>query len=368
MFLCDFNLIYIYAEVNVKENITKNKLFWILNISGWILLYLLYQVLYYRSSIDDFSKIASLFISYLSGFLITLLVRVIYKKLNYVYKPIPQILIAILVSSVIFANFWFWFDIALTYLFGFSSQVFESLTINRYFSYIWSNSFVLFAWSSLYFGIKFWYQFQSQLKKTEEAESLAQTAQLQMLRYQLNPHFLFNSLNSIRALVEEDKKRAKEMITELSEFLRYSLLSKNNSNVPFKDELEAIRHYLAIEKTRFEENLIVEYDINPNAENFPVLSFLIHPIIENAIKYGMQTSTKPLKIKVSANVDNNKFILNISNSGNWFERDSDSFNLTGTGTGLDNVKRRLENGFPNKHKFFIDKNNGSVSVNIEIEN
>ena len=352
----------------MKENITKNKLFWILNISGWVLLFLLYQILYYRDSISDISKIASLFISYFTGFFISLVLRSSYKKLNYFSKPIPQILITILIGSLLLANIWFWVDVGLTHLLGFSSQVFSALNTNRYLSYVWSNSFVLFAWSSLYFGIKFWYQFQTQLKKTEEAESMAQKAQLQMLRYQLNPHFLFNSLNSIRALVEEDKKRAKEMITELSEFLRYSLLSKNNSNVSFKEELEAIQHYLAIEKTRFEENLIIEYDINPNAENFPVLSFLIHPIIENAIKYGMQTSPKPLKIKIDANVVNNKFILKINNSGRWIERNSDSFNANGTGTGLENVKRRLENGFPNKSKFFIDKNDDSVSVDIEIEN
>ncbi len=363
-----YKLIYIYNEVNVKENITKNKLFWILQVSGWVLLFLLYQILYYRNYIDDFSKIASLFISYFTGFLISLVLREAYKNLNYFDKTIPKILTAILFGSLIFANIWFWFDIGVTYLLGFSSQVYEQLTINRYLSYVWSNSFVLFAWSSLYFGIKLWYQFQTQLKKTEEAESLAQKAQLQMLRYQLNPHFLFNSLNSIRALIEEDKKRAKEMITELSEFLRYSLLIKNNANVPFKEELEAIQHYLAIEKTRFEENLIIEYDIKPIAENFPVLSFLIHPIIENAIKYGMQTSQKPLKIKVDADVIDNKFILRICNSGNWIERNNSLYNSNGTGTGLENVKRRLENGFPKKHNFFIDKNENSVLVNIEIEN
>ena len=189
-----------------------------------------------------------------------------------------------------------------------------------------------------------------------------------MLRYQLNPHFLFNALNSIRALVDENRKHAKEMITELSEFLRYSLNSKNFSDVPLKQELEAIRHYFKIEKKRYEEKLLVRYEVDPLAEEYPVLSFLIHPLVENAVKYGMQTSPMPLRIVIKSDVRNDTLILEVCNSGYWIEQDSEQAGQRdGTGIGLKNIRQRLENAFPESHHFEVIKNDDQVCIHIEIK-
>ena len=133
------------------------------------------------------------------------------------------------------------------------------------------------GWSALYFGIKFLQNWQLQQERTEKAHVLAQTAQLQMLRYRINPHFLFNSLNSIRALIGENRQSAKALVTELSEVLRYSLLSKNYHDVPLKNEIEALQHYFAVEKIRYEDKLEVTYEIDQEAWDYPVLSFLLHP-------------------------------------------------------------------------------------------
>jgi LytS/YehU family sensor histidine kinase len=154
---------------------------------------------------------------------------------------------------------------------------------------------VFVAWSGLYFVIRLWNDLVIEKEHAEKADLLAQKAQLQMLRYQLNPHFLFNALNTIRALVEEDKDNAKKIITELSEFLRYSLVSKNNLMVDFSDELDAIMHYIEIQKIRYEEKLEVFIDIQPGTEKFKILSFLIYPLVENAVKYGMKQVNCPLK-------------------------------------------------------------------------
>jgi len=225
----------------------------------------------------------------------------------------------------------------------------------------------LLSWSVLYFGIKFLRDWDLQKEKTDKAYALAQSAQLQMLRYQLNPHFLFNSLNSIRALISENKKNAKIMITELSEFLRYSLLSKNYADVPLHNELEAIHHYLAIEKKRYEDKLDVTFHIDPTAEDYPVLCFLLHPLIENAIKYGMQTSSMPLKISVKAEVVNSKLQVEVSNTGRWLHPSAVSeANEPGTGTGLDNVRKRLENEYPDKHTFRVFEKDGRVTIQLEI--
>jgi len=230
-----------------------------------------------------------------------------------------------------------------------------------------SGGITLLGWTFLYFGIKIWMEWRRQEERMEKANSLAQDAQLQMLRYQLNPHFLFNSMNSIRALIDEDETKAREMITELSEFLRYSLDSKDYSNVPLKNEIEAIQHYFAIQKKRYEDKLEVTYDINPQAGDYPVLSFLIHPLVENAVKYGMRTSPMPLTIHLKAKTSEGVLTIEVCNTGKWVESAQQEKQMyASTGTGLDNVRRRLENAFPYRHRFEVFEKEGKVHVQLEI--
>ena len=150
----------------------------------------------------------------------------------------------------------------------------------------------------------------------------------------------------------------------LSEFLRYSLLSKNYKNVPLKEELKAIEHYFKIEKKRFEEKLQVTFNIDDKSEEFPVLSFLVHPLVENAVKFGMQTSKMPLQINLNSKVEKDALIIEVQNSGKWVEHNSQNSN--GTGTGLKNVRERLENAFPENYNFDIKKSENQVSVIIKI--
>ncbi len=343
----------------------KIPLFWALHISGWLTLFLIYVLLYYRDRILDFNAMAGLFLTYFSGCIVSLILRRVYRKANYKNRPIPWLFAVVIIGSVLVSNIWYWVDVLLSTSLTPLKDFLDNITLSYYLSTIWSKSVVLVLWSTLYFSIKLWQDWTEQKERTLHANSLAHQAQLQMLRYQLNPHFLFNSLNSIRALIEEDKGRAKSMITELSEFLRYSLISKDYLNVPLSNELEAMQHYFEIEKTRYEEKLEVNFDIDPAAEDYPVLSFMIHPLIENAIKYGMQTSKLPLKIDVSAKVNEKNLLLSVRNTGKWVESDSRSSD-GGTGTGLENVKQRLKNAFPGRHDFTIEKSNGHVKINIEI--
>jgi LytS/YehU family sensor histidine kinase len=224
---------------------------------------------------------------------------------------------------------------------------------------------IFFVWSLLYFGIKYWNQSVYEHERAEKATILAQSAQLQMLRYQLNPHFLFNSLNSIWALIDEDKRASKDMVSELSEFLRYSLVSKNFSDIPLREELNAIRHYFSIEKKRFEEKLEVDFQVDEEAAEYPVLSFLLHPLVENAIKYGMRTSKMPLRIRVEAKIIAGSLHLGVSNTGKWIEP-VEKPDGTGTGTGLNNIRLRLENAFPGRANFSIGQVDEWVVAKISI--
>lgn len=345
----------------------KNRLFWTLHIAGWTTLFSSYIFLYYFDRLHEYKIIAGLFITDLTGFFITYLLHWFYKKINYQSRSILSLAGIVILGSILASNLWLWADILFSIPLHGLDYLIGRMTLKSYFGSIWSHLFVVMLWSTLYFSIKLWQEWMLQKERTEKANALAQSAQLQMLRYQLNPHFLFNSLNSIRALVDEDQKSAKTMITELSEFLRYSLVSKNYSDVPLNNEIEAIRHYFAIEKIRYEDKLIVDFHIDPLAEDYPVLSFLIHPLIENAIKYGMQTSAMPLKISINAEVSGPRLKIQVCNTGKWIEP-SDHDTTLSTGTGLKNIRQRLENAFPDHHAINISENNGVVCVAFEIEN
>jgi two-component system, LytTR family, sensor kinase len=346
---------------------TKNKAFWALNISGWILLIFIYLILYYRERLADTKIVFGLVITYTTGFFVSLLLRFFYKKFNYQSRSILFLSLIIVLGSILFSNFWLWIDVVFSIPLHGAKSLLERFTIQYYISSVYSHLWVLTLWSTFYFGIKLWKEWTQEKERTEKANALAQAAQLQMLRYQLNPHFLFNALNSIRALIDEDKKVARRVVTELSEFLRYSLISKNYSDVPLINEIDAIKHYFAIEKIRYEDKLEVKFDVAKEAEDFPVLSFLIHPLVENAIKYGMQTSQLPLKICIRAIVENDTLKLEVVNSGKWVEKGTHLHNPErGTGTGLKNVKRRLENAFPERYRFEIKKKVDEVCIRMEI--
>lgn len=345
----------------------RKSLFWILQISGWLLLALVYMSIYYREYLDDPVSIIAILLTYIVGFFISLLLRYLYKHFQIQRQTLGNLAFSVVLSAIVAAHVWFFLDVALSTPLHGVEWLRKFLSLQRYFSSIYWHTFILGTWSALYFMIHFWIEWTLQKDRTDKANALAQAAQLQMLRYQLNPHFLFNALNSIRALVDENQKHAKEMITELSEFLRYSLISKNYSDVPLKQELEAIRHYFRIEKKRYEEKLLIEYDINPLAEEYPVLSFLIHPLVENAVKYGMQTSPMPLRIWLKADVRDDALILEICNSGSWIEPDSGQNEQNqGTGTGLKNIRQRLENAFPDRYHFEVLKKSDQVCARIEI--
>lgn len=345
---------------------SDTSLFWLLQITGWFL-YGAMHIL--NSSISrgwGSYQVIRFSTSSFSAFLVTLVLRQLYKKSNYQTRSIFFIAFIAFFYSFLASNFLVWIaNILRVPFWGPQETLVGNFTWGVYVEKVFWWLMPFTGWSALYFGIKFLQNWQQQKARTEKAHALAQTAQLQMLRYRINPHFLFNSLNSIRALIGENRKSAKELVTELSEVLRYSLLSKNYRDVPLKNEIEALQHYFAVEKIRYENKLEVTYEIGQEAWDFPVLSFLLHPLAENAIRYGMQTSEMPLRIKLQAKVVNDELQLNLSNSGSWIEPSLDQNGLS-LGKGLDYVRQRLNDDLPDLHSFQIKEEAGAVHADIRI--
>jgi len=333
--------------------------FWRLQITGWVI----YAVAIYITFLTVTSNFLGLFyiktFRAVVGFLLTLVLWRIYRRMVN-RLSLSSLVLVVLSLSVVFGTVWAFFEEGYARLVTSNYDFYNNLP--RIPKVALDYAMTITGWSAIYFGIKYWQKWQTERENALQSVALANKAQLEMLRYQLNPHFLFNALNSIRASVDEDSLRAKEMITQLSEFLRYSLLGESEKKIPLREEIEAVKNYLAIEKIRFEEKLEVDFAVDKAAEDFKVPCFLLNPLVENAIKHGLQTSAKPLKIHISANVFENKLFIEVSNSGKL----QNNLNGNGTKIGLKNVRERLEKLFGDNGKFALKEENGFVKAKIEI--
>jgi hypothetical protein len=342
--------------------------FWPLHIFGWLAFMIVHYLQMNLAMAPGQFQWPHLVVFYLSFLLFLTIQRYFFLRLPYREYSVLKLILLITVTALFLStvrSVSAGYCIAL--LKGTALGYFQSIKYATMFQSIFTNSMIFIGWSGLYFGIKFLIEWNEQKEQTQKAYTLAQKAQLQMLRYQINPHFLFNSLNSIRALISENKVNAKGMITELAEFLRYSLLSENYMEVPLNQEIAAIHHYYAIEKRRYESKLNIDFAIDPRANDFPIISFLIHPLVENAIKYGMRTSSMPLKIQVRVDLHSDRLSVSVRNSGHWIEPPPETQpSEDSTGTGLQNVRHRLESAYPDRHTFIIDKKDDSVCICFEI--
>lgn len=341
----------------------KEKAFWFFQISGWTVFY--FQHVFVFSPIREwtFNNVLIRTIILAIGFILSVLLRNRLKKIDFLKFSFVKLLIIIFVSSLICSTIWH-----VSGVFFFESMkhlniTFGDATLSNILVGIVRDNTVFIGWSGLYVGIKFWMEWVSQKEQTDKALLLARNVQLEMLRYQLNPHFLFNTLSSLRALTSEENKKAKEIITKISEFLRYTLIEIDNNEVALSKEIEIIKNYLDIEKVRFEDELQVDFNIDQIAEVFPIPIFLIHPLVENAIKYGMQTSPIPLKIIITAKMLDDILNISVYNTGKWIEREKNNHD----GRGLENIERRLKIYAPNQHDFQIIKNSDSVQVKISLK-
>ncbi|OFY76506.1 MAG: hypothetical protein A2V46_03705 [Bacteroidetes bacterium RBG_19FT_COMBO_42_7] len=200
-------------------------------------------------------------------------------------------------------------------------------------------------------------------KKSREAklESLVKETELKMLRSQINPHFLFNSLNSVSSLTITDPDKARDMVIKLSEFMRYALSKKDEQPVTLRSELENLRLYLDIEKVRFGDRLSTEEKIEEKCFDVKMPVMMLQPLYENAIKHGVYESTEIVRIITSVKLIDGYMEIIISNN-----YDPAPEARKGTGTGLKNVVRRLELFYGNKSYMKTSGENGIFTVSLYI--
>ncbi len=202
--------------------------------------------------------------------------------------------------------------------------------------------FLLLAWASLYFALLAGYQARAAERREQEFRSAAKAAELRSLRYQVNPHFLFNTLNSLSALVMTGKsERAERMIQTMSRFYRHSLADEPTSDVALKDEFDLQQLYLDIEAVRFPDRLICDFDLPEDLEEARVPGMILQPLVENSVKYAVSAVNREVTISVKAREEFDRLVITVSDDGPGVPAGVSH----GFGIGLANVRDRLEARF-----------------------
>ena len=333
-------------------------LFWLLQVTGWVgislLTYLSLSVPYDQY---EWSYLAHNVSQSALGFLLSIPLRYLYRAVW--HWGIYLRLVVVLGAAIVFALAWAALRLTL-----FMVMTGEEGLWSDFGGWLFPSLFVFFTWAALYHGIKY-YQFlqrehevavraesaqrQEALRRIK-AETEAKEAQMHLLRYQLNPHFLFNTLNSVSALVTSGRADdANRMLLNLSTFLRFSLEQERVSMTTLREEITALELYLDIEKVRFSDRLELILQIAPEAYRCNVPSLLLQPLVENAVKYAISKSETGGVIQIAAST--NGSALNISvedsgaDSGAMEDRESSSSAAVGIGLGLQNIRERLETVF-----------------------
>ncbi len=333
----------------------KNRAFWILQVSGWSSYFLL-RTLGGLANRMGFGFILPTLVVTITGFSITLLMGWAYRGL-FRMKPVKMWSLSCLVlalASTLFSAIEVWAH-ATFFEPGWQPQGIE------FFGAILLTLAVLGAWTALYYGINYYLLLDKQAERLQKMSAQANSAQLEMLRYQINPHFLFNTLNSISTLVLlGETEKANGMLSKLSSFLRYTLVGDREGDATVAQEMQALRLYLGIERTRFEQRLRVHFEIDPEVENARIPAMLLQPLVENAIKYAVTPLENGADICISAHRSGEQLELVVADTGPGIGEDRPT--PEGTGVGLNNIRERLLQAYGREHSFDILANGNSPFV------
>lgn len=342
----------------------RERLFWILNGAGWVgyTLAAWLGALAHEKPESYFAVIAA---TAISGFLLTILMRYFYHRLW--SKEPTTLVVGMLIVSYTLAIGWRWLQNILYY--DWVKNSWQPEHFMDYVGGVMGSFYILLCWSGLYFGIKYYQQLQEQTEQTLKATAAAHQAQLKMLRYQLNPHFLFNTLNAISTLILDNANdTANKAVTRLSDFLRYTLDNDPMSRVTLGSELSALDLYLEIEKVRFGDRLVIEKSIEAAAQEALVPSLILQPLIENAIKYAISPSEEGGTLKISARVQRGTLIMQLSDTGPGLGNGATT--STSSGVGLKNTRERLQQLYGEQQAFTLAPNEPSglrITINIPFE-
>mgnify|MGYP001826873093 CR=1 FL=1 len=361
----------------LKEN--RNKQFWLFQLAGWSVLsgiaFFVGPVWYGFQ--DPLLDTAVILVQSLTGLLLTIPLRFVFRRL-WIANPLIR-LAATVVAVILVSVAWTFLKMEIYF------AAFPSNTLNPIWrdfgGWLYVAIVVIAAWTALYYGVRY-YQLAAEeheiarqaLKQARDAtigqlesDAVARDAQLRMLRYQINPHFLYNTLNAACALVQANRSEAaQKMLVQLSSFFRYSLDTDPGRSVTLGQELEALDFYLEIEKVRFRDALNSDIQINESARNARVPSLILQPLFENAIKHAVSRNPEGGTIHLEAGRAADRVHLHIWDDGPGSVVEEPSPD-SGDGVGLKNIRERLDHFSGSDFSFATSMDsNGGFHVKIEM--
>lgn len=348
--------------------LSRRQGYWICQIGGWGAYGTSLAAFYFYSDGSGFqiNKLISIVVLCLTGFGLTHGFRLYVKRNNWLgfsqRKLVLNVLLANILMAVIYSSVNVFTEWSL-HIFDFDKILWNEFIISVGMLII-NATMLLLLWSVIYFAIIFFTYYRKEEIERLKWESSLKDFELNKLKSQLNPHFVFNALNGIRSLVEEEPLKAKESITQLSNLLRNSLLSDRAKTITLAEELRTVNDYLNLEKIRFEERLSVKFDIENKALVAQIPPMMIQTLVENAVKHGISKRTSGGWIVISGKIFNTFLVLEILNTGHLESLESGGF-------GIVNTRQRLELLFGKNSTFDIrqeDEQNVKAVIRIPLTN
>lgn len=331
----------------------KQKAYWFIQIIGWSLYALALILGGYLVSGKFNPKIAfAIFIEALFLLATTHFYRYVNKKWGWLHLPVLKLLPKMLSSIVLMAVPIYFVRVLVSYLL----QIYRPglLSTTNIIGNSIGNFFILLVWTSLYYAFHYFERYNLSLKY----EVANKRMELDRLKSQLNPHFIFNALNSIRALVDEDPNRSKQAINHLSNMLRSSLSADKQALIPMGEEVQTVKDYLAMETIRFEERLSTKIEVTDKAKKVLVPPLMIQTLVENGIKHGISKLKKGGHLYLKASMENSFLVVEIRNSGQLKEP------IAQDGYGIKNTVQRLKIIYRNKAAFKISNENKNMVLTL----
>jgi len=326
----------------------------------WIIIILAQiAVLCFFSDCDLLSAIVQSFVSNMSFAFLGVGIWFVVKY-NFITKYHFKTVLVFVLSGLLLIGLWMGFNFVLQNLISKMSE--DSLVFNTYPFYQFTTGVFLYTILILvYRMLILFYKYTEKARSEEKLQKLVTETKLHALKAYINPHFLFNSLNSVNALISSDPEKAREMLVNLSDYFRYSLKQKDNQFINFEDEVHYTLTYFGIEQQRFGEKIDFNQDVCPECRQVKVPVMILQPLFENIIKHAVSESLVTIKVSFFAKVTDE--FLNIEISNNY---DIDGISKKGTGIGLATTYERLSLIYRRKDLLEYSANGGFFKVNIRI--
>ena len=346
------------------EAVENRSPFWAFQLGGWSLFFLiLLGMNFFRSDVDWTVVVMALSV-YGFGMFSTALFRYYVKKRDWLKRGPFRLILPVMVGSAITSLVLGMSYTGVRWIVSlYAPQVSMDLQTKTILVTALNNYFIVLLWSLIYFAFHYFRIAQISRVERYRSEAAMRDAQLNTLKGQINPHFMFNSLNNIRALMLEDVPRSREMLTKLSDLLRYSMTISEQRDVALKYEIEVVQDFLDLCKVQYESRLSYEIKVDDALMHHKIPPMVIQMLVENSVKHGVSASREGGKVMVTGREENNRLILEISNSGQWNNnpRKQDSH-----GIGLPNIRRRLQLMYGEEASLHLSEEDEFVVARIQL--